>query len=62
MGEEGVVERKRREISNCIVVVSAGGQDTEASYPYTAKDGTCAFKEADIAASISGYKEVRFYY
>jgi hypothetical protein len=40
-------------------VTQAGGQDTEASYPYTAGDsgsgGSCAFTESNIAASISNF-------
>jgi len=35
-------------------VVSEGGLDTEASYPYTARDGPCKFKPADVAAKIRG--------
>jgi C1A family cysteine protease len=35
-------------------VVSEGGLDTEVSYPYTARDGPCKFKPADVAAKIKG--------
>jgi C1A family cysteine protease len=35
-------------------VAAEGGLDTEASYPYTARDGTCKFKPADVAAKIRG--------
>jgi C1A family cysteine protease len=31
-----------------------GGLDTERSYPYTAQNGPCKFKPADVAAKISG--------
>jgi cathepsin F len=37
-------------------VISAGGMDTEASYPYQANDGTCQFNAHDVYASISSYK------
>jgi len=37
-------------------VQSAGGLDDEKDYPYTAQDGTCAFKQADVVAKITGYK------
>jgi len=39
-------------------VVANKGIDTEASYPYTAKDGTCHFTTANIGATISNYKTV----
>jgi len=39
-------------------VTTAGGQDTEASYPYTARDGSCKFKTNTIGAKINGYKSV----
>jgi len=39
-------------------VISAGGQDSAASYPYTAQDGTCKFKSANIASKISGWQYV----
>jgi len=37
-------------------IVSAGGLDDEKDYPYTAQDGTCAFKPASVVAKITGYK------
>jgi len=37
-------------------VISAGGQDTESSYPYTAEDGNCAFKSSAVEAKISSFK------
>jgi len=36
-------------------LLTAGGQETEADYPYTAEDGTCAFSKSKIAAKISNY-------
>ena len=30
------------------------GLDTEASYPYKAKDGSCHFKSADVGATDTG--------
>jgi len=39
-------------------VTKAGGQDTEATYPYTARDGTCKFKTTGIGAKINGYKSI----
>jgi len=35
-------------------VASEGGLDTERSYPYTAQNGPCKFKPADVAAKIKG--------
>jgi len=35
-----------------------GGIDTEASYPYEARDGHCRFKPADIGATVAGYTDV----
>jgi len=37
-----------------LFVVSEGGLDTEKSYPYTAQNGPCRFKPADVAAKIKG--------
>jgi len=31
-----------------------GGIDTEASYPYKARDGSCHFKSADVGATDTG--------
>jgi C1A family cysteine protease len=39
-------------------VISAGGLDTEASYPYTAQDGTCAWNPANSGASIKSWSYV----
>lgn len=36
-------------------LLSAGGQETEANYPYTAQDGTCAFDASKIAARLTNY-------
>jgi len=36
-------------------LLSVGGQESEADYPYTAQDGTCAFDASKIAAKISNY-------
>jgi cathepsin F len=37
-------------------IISAGGLDDEKDYPYTAQDGTCAFKSAAVVAKIASYK------
>jgi cathepsin L len=34
------------------------GIDTEASYPYTARDGKCAFKPANVGATDSGFTDI----
>jgi len=39
-------------------VVANKGIDTEASYPYETKDGTCRFKAANVGATITGYKTI----
>jgi len=39
-------------------LISFGGQDTEASYPYTAQDGNCVANTANIAGKISNYNTV----
>jgi len=36
-------------------LLTAGGQETEASYPYTAETGTCAFQENLIAAKLTNF-------
>jgi cathepsin L len=39
-------------------IMDKKGIDTEASYPYTATDGRCKFKTANVAATISSFKDV----
>jgi len=39
-------------------IISNKGIDSEASYPYTTKDGTCHFSKANVASTISSYKEI----
>jgi len=39
-------------------VIRAGGQDTEASYPYHAVNQNCQFKPADVEAKITSYKTI----
>lgn len=39
-------------------IKAIGGDDTEQSYPYTAKDGKCHFNPANIGANLTGYKDI----
>jgi len=39
-------------------IIEAGGQDTEASYPYHAVNQACQFKAADVEAKIASYKTI----
>ena len=39
-------------------VISAGGQDSLNSYPYTAKNGKCDFKKADVEAEVKSWHYV----
>jgi cathepsin L len=34
------------------------GIDTEASYPYTARDGTCKFNANNVGATVAGHKDI----
>jgi C1A family cysteine protease len=39
-------------------IIEAGGQDTEASYPYRAVNQACQFKPADVESKIASYKTI----
>jgi hypothetical protein len=39
-------------------IIGFGGQDSAASYPYTARDGTCKATQNNIAATITKYNNV----
>jgi cathepsin L len=39
--------------------IAVKGLDTETSYPYTARDGTCKFNPSNIGTTISSYKDVQ---
>lgn len=39
-------------------VISNGGLDTEASYPYTARDGTCKYNAASSGGTLSKFTDV----
>jgi cathepsin L len=39
-------------------IIKNPGIDTEASYPYQTKQGTCRFSTANVGATITGYKNV----
>jgi len=39
-------------------LITFGGQDSEASYPYTARDGNCVANKGNIAATITSYKSI----
>jgi len=36
-------------------LMTAGGQESEADYPYTAQDGTCAFDATKLSAKLNNY-------
>jgi len=40
------------------VISSTAGQDTEASYPYTGEDGTCAYNPGNVGATISSQSSI----
>ncbi|KJE96491.1 cathepsin L2 [Capsaspora owczarzaki ATCC 30864] len=39
-------------------IITNKGIDTEASYPYTAKDGTCKFNAANVGATLSSFQDI----
>ena len=39
-------------------IIENNGIDTEASYPYTAEDGTCHFSASNVGATESSFKDV----
>ncbi|XP_065190561.1 procathepsin L-like isoform X1 [Sycon ciliatum] len=39
-------------------IIENHGIDTEESYPYTAKAGTCRFKESHVGATLTSYKDM----
>jgi len=39
-------------------IISNNGIDTEASYPYTAEDGTCQYNSANCGSTLQSYSDV----
>lgn len=39
-------------------IISNGGIDTEASYPYTAENGKCHFRASDVGATMTSFKDI----
>jgi len=40
-------------------IISNQGIDTESSYKYTARDGSCKFNKANIGSTMSSYKDIQ---
>jgi len=40
-------------------IIANGGIDTETTYKYTAKDGTCKFNKANVGATMTAFKDVQ---
>jgi cathepsin L len=39
-------------------IIDNKGIDTEKSYPYTAEDGSCKFKPANVAATVTSFRDI----
>ena len=39
-------------------IKAVGGDDTEQSYPYMARDGICHFSRSNVGATLIGYKDI----
>jgi cathepsin L len=39
-------------------IIANNGIDTEASYPYTAQDGSCHYSASNIGATLSSYQDI----
>jgi cathepsin L len=46
-------------MDNAFEYIAKFGEETEADYPYTARDGTCKYNKAKVAANDTGHTDVR---
>jgi len=40
------------------MLLKKGGEDTETTYPYTARDGTCKFQKGGVGAVVTAYQNI----